>query len=171
MRMLHLLRRRSRQLARKQKGSKNHAKAALRLARLHRRVRHIRRDFLHKVTTWLAKAKPVIVVEGPAVRGLGRSPLSRSVADAGWGMFRRMLEYKCSWYGAKLIVAPRGFPSTRCCSAFGTIGFRVPLSRRTFSCSACGFEADRDLNAALTLRNYGLTHLMGPTGSSPGSDA
>jgi putative transposase len=62
-RALRLLRRRSTQLSRKQKGSRNYAKAALRLVRLHRRVRHVRRDFLHKVTTWLAKAKPVIVVE------------------------------------------------------------------------------------------------------------
>jgi len=85
---LRLLRRRSRQLSRKQEGSKNHAKAALRLARLHRRVRNIRQDFLHKVTTWLAKTKPVIVVEDLNVRGLGRGRLSRSVADAGWGTFR-----------------------------------------------------------------------------------
>ncbi|WP_448590753.1 RNA-guided endonuclease InsQ/TnpB family protein [Thermoflexus hugenholtzii] len=187
---LRLLKRRSRQLSRKQKRtvveqdpetgkerkrtvfSRNYEKAVLRLARLHRRIRNIRRDFLHKVTTELAKAKPVLVVEDLNVRGLARSPyLSRSIADVGWGMFRRMLEYKCAWYGSRLIVAPRNFPSTRLCSRCGWIGPALPLSQRTFRCEACGLEVDRDLNAARNLRNYGLACLMGPTGSSPGSDA
>jgi len=170
-RALRLLRRRSRQLSRKQKESRNHARAALRLARLHRRVRHIRRDFLHKVTTWLAKTKPVIVVEDLGVQGLGRGTLSQSVADAGWGAFRRMLEYKTQWYGSQLIVTPRNFPSTRRCSRCGTVGPRLPISCRVFRCAACGLVLDRDLNAALNLRFYGLAVLNSPTGSSPGSDA
>jgi putative transposase len=170
-RALHLLRRRSRQLARKQRGSRNYAKASLGLARLHRRVRNIRRDFLHKVTTWLAKTKPVLVVEDLNVRGLVRGRFSRSVADVGWGTFRRMLEYKTKWYGSQLIVAPRSFPSTRKCSHCGHIGPRLSLSRRIFRCPSCGFTLDRDLNAALNLRLYGLATLYGPTGSSPGSDA
>jgi len=168
---LNLLRRRSRQLSRKQKESKNHAKAVLRLARLHRRIRNIRRDFLHKITTWLAKTRPAIVVEELSVRGLMGGWHSRSVADAGWGTFRRMLEYKTSWYGSRLIMAPRSFPSTRCCSRCGLPGPKLSLSQRVFRCPACGFEADRDFNAALNLRLYGLAHLTGSTGSSPGSDA
>ncbi len=168
---LRLLKRRSRQLSRKQKGSKNHAKAALRLARLHRRVRNIRRDFLHQVTTWLAKAKPVIVVEDLNVQGLGRGRLSRSVADAGWGAFRRMLEYKARWYGARLIVAPRDFPSTRRCSRCGWVGPKIPVSQRVFRCGACGLTLDRDRNAARNLQFYGLAVLSGPTASSAGSDA
>ncbi len=168
---LKLLKRRSRQLSRKQKGSKNYRKAVLRLARLHRRIRNVRRDFLHKTTTELAKTKPVLVVEELSVRGLGRGRLSRSVADSGWGMFRRMLEYKCSWYGATLLVAPRTFPSTRSCSACGALGSALPLGERTFVCPVCGLELDRDLNAALNLKLYGLAHLTGPTGSSPGSHA
>jgi len=55
-------------------------------------------------------------------------PLSRSIGDVGWGMFRRMLEYKCAWYGARLILAPRDFSSTRLCSRCGWIGPRLPLS-------------------------------------------
>jgi putative transposase len=68
----------------------------LRLARLHRRIRNIRQDFLHKVTTELAKAKPVLVVEDLNVARNGS--LSRAILDVGWGAFRRMLEYKCAWY-------------------------------------------------------------------------
>ncbi|WP_448595187.1 RNA-guided endonuclease InsQ/TnpB family protein, partial [Thermoflexus hugenholtzii] len=187
---LRLLKRRSRQLSRKQKRtvveqdpetgkerkrtvfSRNYEKAALRLARLQRRIRNIRRDFLHKVTTELAKTKPVLVVEDLNVRGLARSPyLSRSILDVGWGMFRRMLEYKCRWYGSVLITAPRHFPSTRMCSRCGGVGPALPLSRRAFRCEVCGLEMDRDLNAACNLRHYGLAALKGPTGSSPGSDA
>jgi putative transposase len=168
---LRLLKRRSKQLSRKQKGSNNSKKAALRLARLHRKVKNLRRDFLHKQTTWLARTKPVIVVEDLNVRGLSRSWLSRSVADVGWGTFLRMLEYKAKWYGATLIVAPRSFPSTRLCSRCGHLHKRIPLSQRVFRCTACGLQIDRDLNAALNLKAYGLAHLTGPTASSAGSDA
>jgi putative transposase len=204
-RALRLLRRRSRQLSRKQKRtvverdsetgaerkrtvfSRNYEKAALRLARLQRRVRNIRRDFLHKVTTWLAKTKPVLVVEDLNVRGLVQNGrLSWAIADVGWGTFRRMLEYKCAWYGARLIVAPRDFPSTKRCSRCGAVRAEVPLSERVFHCPACGLRMDRDLNAARNLREYGLAAPgglppkagglrrgpeKGPTGSSPGSDA
>jgi putative transposase len=167
---LRLLKRRSKQLSRKQKKtvveqdpetgkerrrtvfSRNYEKAALRLARLHRRVRNIRRDFLHKVTTELAKAKPVLVVEDLNVQGLARNgSLSRAIQDVGWGAFRRMLEYKCAWYGAVLLIAPRDFPSTKRCSRCGWVGPALPLSQRVFHCGACGLEVDRDLNAALNL--------------------
>jgi len=168
---LRLLKRRSKQLSRKEKGSNNSKKAALALARLHRKVKNLRRDFLHKQTTCLARTKPVIVVEDLSVRGLSRGWLSRSVADVGWGTFLRMLEYKAKWYGATLIVAPRSFPSTRLCSSCGHLHGKMPLSQRVFRCEACGLERDRDLNAALNLRAYGLAHLTGPTASSAGSDA
>ena len=141
----------------------------LRLARLHRCIRNIRQDFLHKVTTELAKAKPVLVVEDLNVARNGS--LSRAILDVGWGAFRRMLEYKCAWYGAVLLIAPRYFPSTKRCSRCGWVGPALPLSQRVFHCEACGLKVDRDLNAACNLREYGLTHLTGPTGSSPGSDA
>jgi len=187
---LRLLKRRSKQLSRKQKKtvgerdpetgeerkrtvfSRNYEQAVLRLARLHRRIRNIRQDFLHKVTTELANAKPVLVVEDLNVRGLARNgSLSRAMLDVGWGAFRRMLEYKYAWYGAVLLIAPRNFPSTKRCSRCGWVGSALPLSQRVFHCEACGLEVDRDRNAACNLSAYGLTHLTGPTGSSSGSDA
>ncbi len=102
------------------------------------------------------------------VRGLVRGRLSRSVADGGWGAFRRMLAYKARWYGSRLIVAPRGLPSTRLCSRCGCLGPKMPLSHWVFRCEACGREMDQDLNAALNLRLYGLAVQNGPTGSSCG---
>jgi putative transposase len=168
---LKLLKRRSKQFSRKQKGSNNSKRAALKLARLHRKIKNIRQDFLHKLSTWLARTKPVIVVENLNVRGLSRSRLSRSISDAGWGTFRRMLEYKAKWHGATLIVAPKSFPSTRLCSRCGHLHGKIPLSQRVFRCENCGLHVDRDLNAALNLKKYGLAHLKGSTGSSPGSYA
>ena len=170
-RRLRLFKRRSKQLSRKEKGSNNGKKAALRLARLHRKIKNTRLDFLHKLSTWLARTKPVIVVEDLNVRGLSRGWLSRSVADVRWGAFRRMLVYKAGWYGAVLIVVPRSFPSTRLCFRCGHLHGRMPLSERVFWCEACGLETDRDLKVALNLRAYGLARLTGSTGSSPGSHA
>ena len=165
------LRRRSRPLSRKRKGSRNHRQASLRRAKLHRRIKNIRRDFLHRVTTALAKTQSAIGVEDLPGKALARGRLSRSVADVGWGMFRRMLEYKGQWYGARLILAPRDFPSTPLGSRCGHRNGRLPLSQRVFRCAACGLEMDRDLHAAIHLRLYGLAALNGPTGSSPGGDA
>ncbi len=190
-RLLRLLARRQRQLARKKAHlyedperpgrrlpSMNYRKAALRLARLHRRIRNIRMDFLHKLTTTLAKTKRAVVVEDLGVRNLMRNGhLARAIGDVGWGTFRRMLEYKTRWYGSRLIVVPRTFPSTRRCSRCGWVrGEALPLRCRTFRCGACGAELDRDENAARNLHSYGLAALgrvpeNGPTGSSPGSDA
>lgn len=158
------LKRLSKKLSRKQEGSNNHRKASLALARLHRRIANIRKDFLHKLSTGLARTKPVLVLEDLSVKALMRSRLSRSVADAGWGSFRRMLEYKAKWYGSQVIVAPRDFPSTRLCSSCGHLAPKMPLHVRVYRCPACGLEMDRDWNAALNLRAYGLAHLTGPTG-------
>lgn len=162
---LHRLQRRSRQHSRKQKGSSNRRKSALHVARLHRRIKNQRKDFLHKLSTSLARTKQAIVVEDLNVAGLSKNRrLSRSIMDAGWSEFRRMLEYKTVWYGSKLVVADRFYPSSKTCSACGAKKDSLTLSDRVFQCDACGAEIDRDLNAA---RN--LAALC--TGSSPGSNA
>ncbi len=151
-RSLRLLRRRQRQHGRKQRGSKNRKKSAVRLARLHRRVRNIRRDFLHQLTTHLAKTKSVIVVEDLNVGRLLQNPrLARHISDSGWGEFRRMLAYKCTWYGSRLVVANRYYPSSKTCSACGHVLEALPLDVREWDCSVCGTHHDRDVNAARNL--------------------
>jgi putative transposase len=106
--------------SRKQKGSNNRKKAALKVAKIHARVANIRKDFLHKITTKLAKTKSVIVIEDLKVNGMVKNrSLARSISDAGWGEFRRQLEYKTVWYGSKLVVADRWFPSSKTCSDCG----------------------------------------------------
>jgi putative transposase len=81
------------------------------------------------------------------------------------------VEYKAKWCWTTLIVAPRSFPSTRLCSRCGHLNGKMPLSQRVLRCEACGLEMDRDLNAALNLKAYGLAHLTGSTASSAGSRA
>jgi len=153
---LERLRRRSKTHSRKRKGSNNRRKSAIRLARLHQKIRNLRIDAIHKATTRLAKTKSVIVVEDLSVRNMMRNRyLARSISDAGWVEFRRQLAYKCKWYGSELVVAPRNFPSTRRCSRCGVVGPRLDLSCRLFRCKACGFALDRDENAARNLEWYG----------------
>ena len=152
---LRKLRRLSRAHSRKQRGSRNRARAARRLARHHARVAHLRRDHLHKLTTRLAKTHGRIVVEDLNVKGmLGNRKLARALSDAGFGEFRRQLEYKCRWYGSELVVADRWFPSSKTCSSCGAVKAELQLGQRTFRCESCGLVLDRDLNAAINLAGW-----------------
>jgi putative transposase len=163
-RSLRTLRRRSRAVSRKQRGSRNRAKATLALARAHRKVRNQRTDALHKATTMLAKTKSVIVIEDLHVAGMVRNRrLARSIADASWAQFHRQLAHKAQWYGSRLVVADRWYPSSKTCSACRRVTQTLPLSQRTFRCAGCGLELDRDLNAARNLA--GLMPVV--AGSSP----
>ena len=149
---LRRLRRRSRQVTRKQHGSANRRKAALALARHHRRIRNQRVDALHKATTALARAKSVIVVEDLHVAGMVRNrQLARAITDQGWAEFGRQLAYKTAWYGSRLLVAPRFYPSSKTCSGCGLLKRTLPPDMRMFSCEGCGLMIDRDLNAARNL--------------------
>lgn len=146
-----LLKRRHRQLSRKQRGSNNRKKAQLRLSRLYMRIRNQRQDFLHKLSTTLTKTKSEIVVEDLGVRDMQRSQLAAGISNAAWSEFRRQLEYKCRWYSSTFTVAPQYYPSTKRCSSCGVLR-DMPLAQRTYRCEKCGLEIDRDLNAALNLK-------------------
>jgi putative transposase len=148
------LRRRSRALSRKPKGSRNRYRARVRLSRLHQRIADVRKDSVHRTSTRLVKTHGHLVLEKLCISGLIRSRLSRSIADSAWSLFAALLGYKASWYGAVLTVADRFYPSTRRCSACGVTGAELPLSERRFSCSSCGHEADRDTNTAACLGQY-----------------
>ena len=152
---LKRLRRLSKAHSRKKQHSANRRRSAARLARCHARIAHLRRDYLHKVTTRLAKNHGRIVMETLNVPAMIRDRrLTRSIADASWGELSSMLEYKCRWYGAELIRADRFFPSSKICS---TCGFRkqsLALGQRTFSCERCGSVLGRDLNAAINLARW-----------------
>ena len=151
-RRLRKLKRLSRSLSRKKKGSKNRERARLRMARMYLKVFNFRQDTLHKVTTYLAKSHSKVVIEDLCVSGMMRNRrLARAIADVGMYEFRKQLEYKCRWYGSELVVVPRTFPSSRLCSHFGHKKKELSLSQREYQCEECGLSIDRDLNAALNL--------------------
>ncbi|NEN89286.1 MAG: IS200/IS605 family element transposase accessory protein TnpB [Okeania sp. SIO3H1] len=136
----------------KVKFSNNWKKAQLKIARLHNRIANIRKDTLHKLTTYLAKNHSQIVIEDLNVSGMmSNQKLAKAVADMGFYEFRRQLEYKCELYGSELIIVDRWFPSSKTCSRCGTVKESLFLSERVFNCEHCNFSCDRDLNAALNL--------------------
>ena len=153
--VLGRLRRLSRGLSRKAKGSRNRDKARLRVARCHARVAGIRSDALHKLTTSLVRTYGCVVVEDLNVKGMGRSRrLSRAIADMGFGEFRRQLAYKQALSESEVIVADRWFPSSRLCTRCDMLHETLTLKDRTFRCDGCGHREDRDLNAARNLERY-----------------
>ncbi|MHA1480359.1 MAG: RNA-guided endonuclease InsQ/TnpB family protein [Candidatus Thorarchaeota archaeon] len=151
------LRKLSKSLSRKKKGSNNREKAKLRLARMYLKIFNIRQDSLHKLTTYLTKSHSRIVIEDLCVSGMMKNRrLARAIADVAFHEFRRQLEYKCTWYGSELHVAPRMFPSSKRCSACGHKKKELSLSEREYNCEKCGLKIDRDLNAALNLVTVSL---------------
>ncbi|GAA3410184.1 RNA-guided endonuclease TnpB family protein [Streptosporangium vulgare] len=145
-----------RNLARKEKGSANRAKAKLAVARIHARITDRRRDHLHKVTTRLVRENQTVVIEDLTVRNVVKNhSLARAVSDASWRQMRTMLEYKAAWYGRELVVVDRWFPSSKLCSACGAIQRSMPLGVRDWAC-ACGAIHDRDVNAAKNILAAGL---------------
>ncbi|MFD1366617.1 RNA-guided endonuclease InsQ/TnpB family protein [Actinoplanes sichuanensis] len=138
-----------RELARKEKGSRNREKARLRVARVHARIADRRRDVWHQVTTRLVRENQVLVIEDLAVSNMLRNhTLARAISDASWRMFRTLLEYKAAEYGRTLIAVPRWYPSTRLCSVCGVRADKMALSVRAWTCTGCGTGHDRDVNAA-----------------------
>ncbi len=155
------LRKLSKSLSRKKKGSKNREKAKLKLARMHLKVFNVRQDTLHKLTTYLAKSHSRIVIEDLCVSGMMKNRrLARAIVDVGFYEFRRQLEYKCQWYGSNLYVAKRTFPSSKRCSSCGHAKKDLSLAEREYECEECGLKIGRDLNAALNLVTVSLPETL-----------
>jgi putative transposase len=145
------LRRANKALHRARKDSNNRAKARDRVAAIHLKVVHRRADFLHQLTTRLARTKRAVAVESLNVAGMARTRrLARAVSDAGFGEFVRQLEYKTGWYGSKVWAADRWYPSSKTCGDCGAINAGLTLADRSWVCQ-CGLTHDRDHNAARNL--------------------
>ena len=152
------LRRLQRELSRRKKGGKNREKTRKKVAKAHQRIANIRRDTLHKSTSVIvAKTKPdnerpsVVVLEDLNVSGmLANHCLAQAISDVGFAEFRRQLEYKTVWYGSELIVAT-DFSLFALCSIV-VASLELKLSDRVWTCD-CGAVHDRDLNAAINLKN------------------
>ena len=148
----------ARSLSRKVKGSRNYAKAKIRLARLYARIANIRRDGLHKLTTSITRRFQVIGIEDLHVKGmLGNRCLARSIADMGFGELRHQLEYKAAWRGGQVVVIDRWYPSSKTCSRCGYRLDALGLQVRQWHCPNCATLHDRDVNAAINLRNMAVS--------------
>jgi len=147
------LKRLQRQLSRKQKSSKNRLKARMKVAKKYYRVRCLRTDYLHKLTTFLTENYRYISIENLNVAGMVQNRhLSKSISDCAFGEFKRQLEYKSKLRDNTIFIADRFFPSSKKCSCCGNIKQELSLSERVYKCEICGAAVDRDVNAALNLK-------------------
>ena len=157
----------SRKLTRQKKGSGRREDTKRQIARLHLRIANVRSNALHELTSELVgvglppEQRPrVLVIEDLRVRNmLGNSHLARHISDAAWSEIRRELEYKCEWWGVTLVVVNPAYTS-QTCSACGCISADNREGKR-YTCTACGYSADADVNAAINVRERGLSDLAG----------
>ncbi len=150
------------ELSRKTKGSNNRHKARLEVAKIHAKIKDARIDFLHKLTTRLVQENSLIAIEDLAVRNMVKNhKLARSISDAAWGEMFRQLEYKCEWYGRKLVSIDRFFPSSKRCNHCGFVMDKLPLNVRSWDCPSCGKKGiDRDINAGQNILAAGLAVIV-----------
>lgn len=155
------LKRKQQKLARKQKGSISRDKARQLVAHVHERIANARNDFLHKLSRRLVNENQVICVEDLAVRNMVKNHcLAKAISDSGWSTFVSFLQYKCERAGKTLVKIGRFFPSSKTCHRCLFVMPELPLSIRHWMCPSCKVEQDRDINAALNIREEGLRILL-----------
>lgn len=152
------LKRKQRKLSRKKdKTTNKRRKAKLALALVRSKISRVREDFLHKLSRKTVNENQVIVVENLAVKNLVKNPfLAKSISDAGWGMFCTLLKYKAEQDGKTYLEIGRFFPSSHLCNVMLLLIPKMDLSVRCFLCPYCNVDHDRDVNAAINIRNEGL---------------
>ncbi|MGN0421666.1 MAG: RNA-guided endonuclease TnpB family protein [Lachnospiraceae bacterium] len=149
------LAREQRKLSRCQKGSRNYEKQRKKVAVCHEKVRNQRKDFHHKLSHELAERYDAVAVEDLDMKAMSQClHLGKGVMDNGYGMFRDMLAYKLEERGKKLIKVDRFYPSSKTCSKCGKVKKELSLSERIYECE-CGNRMDRDVNAAINIREEG----------------
>ena len=130
----------------------------MKLARLYMCIGNKRKDALHKLTTYLVRHFHTIGIEDLNIKGMMKNHhLARSIADMSFYELRRQLEYKTGWHGRKIVVADRFFASSKLCSICGCKKEELPLSVRQWRCETCHVWHDRDINAAINLKNYAVS--------------
>ena len=145
----------SRRCSKKQKGSKNRTKARIKLARLHEKISNQRLDFLHKLSSKLVSENQTICIEDLSLQGMSKL-WGRKINDLSYYTFTQMLLYKSVWRGKNLIKIGRFDPSSQICSKCGYQNHDLKITDRTWKCPKCNSELDRDVNAAINIRDFGL---------------
>lgn len=165
-RLMAKLKRLSRTLSRKVKGSANRHKAKQKIAKLHARIAFIRQNTLHQLTSHLTRCFHTIGIEDLNVKGMVKNRhLSRAISDMGFFEFRRQLEYKAQMRGGLVVVADSWYPSSKTCSVCGQVQTSLPLSVRNWQCPNCQTLHDRDNNAAINLANYAVSSTVSACGA------
>lgn len=152
------LKKEQRKLSMMQKGSKNRDKQRIKVAKLHEKVANQRKDFLHKQSRQITNAYDCVCIEDLDMKAMSQVlNFGKSVSDNGWGMFTAFLKYKLEEQGKRLVKVDRFFASSQTCSC---CGYKNPatkdLSVRAWDCPECGTHHDRDVNAAVNIRNEGM---------------
>ncbi len=166
------LKRKQQKLSRKEQGSKRREKAKRILARVHERIANTRKDFQHKLSRKLVNENQVIIVEDLAVKNLVKNHnLAKSISDAGWSEFTRQLKYKAQKDGKTYLEIGRFFPSSKTCHVCLNQVGSLPLDLRSWTCSNCDTKHDRDVNAAINIRDQGLRILaLGTSATASGGN-
>ena len=153
---INRLRRLSKNLSRKTRGSNRYERARKRKAKLQAKLKDTRTDFLHKLSTQIIRDNQTIVLEDLNVAGMVKNrKLSRAISDLGWRQFRTYLEGKAQKYGREFRVISRWKPTSQVCSECGFRGGKLALSIREWTCLNCGATHDRDVNAARNIKIAG----------------
>ena len=155
------LRRKQKQLSRKAKGSANRAKARLLVAKCHEKTANARADFQHKLSRTLVDKNHAVIVETlKSANMMKNRKLAKHIADASWHSFVVKLEYKFKEKGKHLVKLDQWYASSKTCHCCGHKMEEMPLSVRKWDCPSCGTtDIDRDLNAALNIRDKGILEL------------
>lgn len=141
---------------RKVKGGQNRKKAIMKISKLHERIKNGREDFLHKISSKIVSENQTICLEDLNVSGMMKNHcLAQSIGDVSWSRFVEFLRYKCEWYGKNFIQIGRFESSSKPCSVCGISNRDLTLATREWTCT-CGAVHDRDVNAAINIKKFGL---------------